>query len=180
MKDEELVYKIQNGEKELYGEIMERYEGKLFGYIKHLVNQEPEEVEDLVEEVFISGYINLQSFDSKKRFSSWIYRIAHNKAIDYFKKKKTYTKGLTEDNEELLPNEEKLTEELQIEEERKMKIKEAIDKLEVKYREAIILNYFEEKSYDEISDILHIPVSHVGVILFRAKKILKEKLKDIN
>ena len=78
MTDEEIVRLVQLGEKEKYGEIVERYERQLLIYVRRLINQREEEVEDLVQDVFISAYVNIQGFDHKLKFSSWIYRIAHN------------------------------------------------------------------------------------------------------
>jgi RNA polymerase sigma-70 factor (ECF subfamily) len=179
VSDEKIVKLIQGGEKEKFGEIIKRYQGRLFGYIKNLINKNNMEVEDVVEDSLISAYENLNGFDTSKKFSSWIYRIAHNKAIDYFKKKRIISEEIDSRDEILETRNEKLIEELEIEKERKIKVKKAIEGLELKYREVVLLYYFEEKSYEEISDILHIPVGNVGVLLFRAKIMLKKILEKI-
>lgn len=175
MSDEEIVRLVQNGKIEEYGEIVKKYDVQLFRYIKRVVNQEDEEVEDLLQNTFIKSFENIQGFDVKKKFSSWIYRIAHNICIDYFRQKKM-VKLNVEDQEEWLGSGEKLIEELEIEKEEKKKIGEAVKRLEVKYREVVWLYYFEDKSYDEISDILHIQRSNVGVMLNRAREKLKKIL----
>lgn len=176
VSDEKIVKLIQGGKVEKFGEIIERYQGKLFGYIKNLINQNNMEVEDVVEDTLISAYQNLNGFDTSKKFSSWIYRIAHNKAIDYFKKKRLKKESL-EDKDETIESNKKLIEELEIEKENKAMVNKAVDKLELKYKEVVVLYFFEDKSYEEISDILHISTSSVGVLLFRAKIILKKILK---
>jgi len=176
MTDEEVVRLIQNGDKEKFGEIVERYQEKLFWYVKGVINQNNEEVEDVVQEVFLSSYENILSFDCNKKFSSWIYRIAHNKAIDTFKKKRVKKESI-EDYDEFFGNDDKLLEELQIDKEKEESVEKAINKLELKYKEVVRLYYFDQKSYDEISDILRIPTGNVGVLLFRAKSILKKELK---
>lgn len=173
LRDEEIVARVQNGNKEAFGEIVERYEKRLFGYIKNLINQPNEEVEDLLQEVFISAYVNIQGFDTRKKFSSWIYRMAHNEAVDYFRTKRKKT-ILDETNEELVGDGRKLIEELEIEKEETETVKGAVEKLELKYKEVVMLNFFEDKSYEEISDILHISVSNVGVLLCRAKDKLRK------
>lgn len=176
MTDNEVVALILSGDKEKFGEIIERYETKLYKYLKNLTNQEAGIVEDLAEEVLTSSYINLRGFDTTKKFSSWLYRIAHNKAIDYFKKKKPVISVKTDvDWMENIASEEKLAEELEIEKETKKEIVETVNKLEIKYREVIWLYFFENKSYEEISDILQIPTTNVGVLLNRAKKKLKQE-----
>jgi len=173
--DEEVVKKIQSGNEEEFGKIIEKYQGRLFGYIKNLTNQNNMEVEDLVEETLISAYENLNEFETNKKFSSWIYRIAHNKAIDFFKKKKLKISQI-EEHEELIGENDKLLEEMDNEE--KERVNAAVESLELKYKEVVLLYYFEEKSYEEISDILHISTSSVGVLLFRAKEKLKKILKN--
>jgi RNA polymerase sigma-70 factor (ECF subfamily) len=175
MSDEEIVKLIQDREREKFGEIIERYQGKLYGYLKNLTNQKQEEVEDLVEEVLVGAYINLQDFDTKRKFSSWIFRIAHNRAVDYFKKKKIKIIEI-EDNEEIFGDKQKLLEDVEIEKENSKNINRAVESLELKYREVILLYYFEDKNYEEISDILHIPTNNVGVILYRGKEKLKKIL----
>lgn len=169
MSDEEVVRRVQEGDKDAFGEIVERYEDKIRRYVLRLTGG-GEEVDDLVQEVFVSAYVNIQGFDTAKKFSSWIYRIAHNKVVDYFKK----IRPQSLDNEDWLPENKKLIEEVLIEKEEKERVWRAVMELELKYREVIILYYFEEKSYEEIGDILHLSVSNVGVTLCRAKKKLKE------
>ncbi len=123
-----------------------------------------------MEESLIAAYQNLQGFDDNQKFSSWILRIAHNKTVDYIKKKKPKLAG---DELEDVKDDKKLFEELEIERENKKELYKAIGKLELKYREVIVLYFFEEKSYEEISDILRITTNNVGVILNRAKEKLK-------
>jgi len=175
LTDEEIVERVKKGKSELYGMIVEKYQVPLLRYVRRVINQAEEEVEDIVQEVFIKGYENIQSFDRSKKFSSWIYRIAHNVCIDFFRKKKPVDTTI-EDSEELFESGEKLIEELAIEKEEKRAVIMAVEQLELKYREAVLLYYFEEKSYDEISDILHTNTSNVGVLLLRAREKLRKLL----
>lgn len=177
MTDEDVVKLVTKGDINKFAILVERYEKRLMGYIRHLINQSEEEMEDVVAEVFIDSYRNLRGFDTEKKFSSWIFRIAHNKAIDYFRSKKK-TVILSDEAEELTWNEEKLIEDLEIEKEERKRVTMAVEELEVKYREVVLLYYYEEKSYEEISDILHINTNQVGVLLFRAKEKLKKSLKS--
>ena len=166
------------GDEEKYGKIISRYEKRLKGFIKKLIGNNLE-VDDIVEDSLILAYQNLRGFDAKQQFSSWILRIAHNKTVDYIKKKKPKLVGDDEiTNYELrITNENKsIIEELEIKDEDKKEIHNAINKLELKYKEVIILYFFEKKSYEEISDILHTTVSNVGVMLNRAKTKLKQFL----
>ncbi len=81
LSDEQLAVLVQNGDKEKFGVLMERYQGKLFRYGKKFLSNE-DNIEDVVQDVFIKTYQNIQSFDSTQRFSPWIYRIAHNTYVN--------------------------------------------------------------------------------------------------
>lgn len=170
MTDEKIIAKIQGGETERFGEIIDRYQRRLTGFIKKIIGNH-DEVDDLVENSLVAAYVNIQDFDTKRNFSSWILRIAHNITVDFIKKKKPQI--LPEDWEGI-DNKNKLFEEMETEREEKMKVNKALKKLELKYREVLVLKYFEDKSYEEISDILHKNTSNVGVMIKRAKEKLKK------
>ncbi len=172
LSDEELVEKIRKENSELYVEIVKRYQQKLYRYLKYLTNNSTE-VEDLVQNVLIKTYQNLFSFNIKKKFSSWIYRIAHNEGINFLRNRKREKQISLEDlNSPLAGNSSSMNDNL-IKEEVQKNVKQCLDKLEPKYREPLILYYFEDKSYKEISDILRIPIKTVGTFIFRGKKIMK-------
>lgn len=177
MTDEQAVESIQKGKIDDYEKIVERYEGRLYGYIRNFTNQPREEVDDLVEEVLIKAYENIQGFDVRKKFSSWIFRIAHNTSIDFFKKKK-FKKESIDDREESLAANEKLIEELEIDKEEKERVNKAVNGLELNYKEVVLLYFFENKSYEEIADILHTTTNNVGVLLNRAKLKLRKTIYE--
>jgi len=171
LPDEEIVSLVVNGEKEVYGQIVERYEKKLKRYIMTFTKKE-EDADDVLQNVFIKVYKNLMTYDRKLKFSSWIYRIAHNESLNlvnssFLQKvialQDWLTVGIHEEIEEKIDSEMLKTQ-----------LKKCIDRLEIKYREPLILNLYEEKSYEEISDILRIPVRNVGVLIHRAKIKVKE------
>ena len=174
MTDEEIIKLVVSGQSEEYGKIIERYEKRLRGFIYKIMGNNPE-VDDLVEDSLISAYQNLNGFDTKQQFSSWILRIAHNKTVDFIRKKKPKLVG---DELDDVKEDKKLIEDLEIEKESKKELHRAINKLELKYREIVVLYYFEDKSYEEISDILHTTTSNVGVMLSRAKQKLKNVIRN--
>src|SRR3989339_753357 len=133
--DEEIIKRVQEGDKEAFGEIVDKYEKKLFWYIKRLINQPEEEVEDVLQEVFVSAYINILGFETTKKFSSWIYRIAHNKAVDYIKSAKNRHHGgkIDEEWEENIEDKKKLIEDLEIEKDERRRVRKAVGGLELKY-----------------------------------------------
>lgn len=177
--DEEIIKNVQKGNLEQFGKLVNKYDKKLFGYINKITNQNNEQIEDLLSEVFIKAYENIQSFNNKKKFINWLYRIAHNTCIDFFRRNKIATVTLNPDDD-FYPSKDLLIEDAEIKKERLEEINGAISRLEVKYREVIILYFIEEKNYDEISEILRISTSAVGVLLFRAKQKLKKMLTSKN
>lgn len=166
--DEQIVVLVKE-DKEIYSEIVERYQEKLLRYVKYLIG-DAHKARDVVQESFIKAYINLNSFDISKKFSSWIYRIAHNLAINEAKKHQKEIKLF--DNIEN-DDHEKIEKEL----ERKeviSELKKCLKQLPLIYKEPITLYYLEEKSYEEISDILRIPGGTVAIRIRRAKQTLKK------
>jgi len=170
LTDEQLVKIIREKDKELYSEIIKRYQTKLSHYLKKFI-YDSDELEDVLQMVFIKSYRNLYGFDIHKKFSSWIYRIAHNEAINHLKKNSKGQISLEEVEYKIIDEKINLHEEID-----RNLLKEKIDKLltnvNLKYREPLILFYFEQKSYQEISDILRIPKSTVGTFIKRGKEIL--------
>lgn len=172
LSDEELVEKIRRENNELYVEIVRRYQQKLYRYLRYLTNR-PSEAEDLLQDVFIKAYRNLFGFDTKKNFSSWIYRIAHNEGINFVKKTARKKEVSLENIDFSLESPASSVEDALTKEEIRVKVTQCLEDLEAKYREPLVLYYFEDKSYREISDILRIPVKTVGTFIFRGKRILK-------
>ncbi len=175
LSDEELVEKIRSEDNELYAEIVRRYQQKLYHYLRYLTNR-PSEAEDLLQNVFIKAYRNLFGFDTKKKFSSWIYRIAHNEGINFLKKtarKKQISLESLENIGFSPKSKADSVEDVFIKKEIRERVKQCLDELEARYREPLVLYYFEDKSYREISDILRVPTKTVGTFIFRGKRILK-------
>ncbi len=175
--DEELVVLIRTKEKERFTDIVERYKDKLLRYATYLIHDEQKAM-DVVQDAFIKAYVNLNGFDVRKKFSSWIYRIVHNEAMNSVKK---YHKETP-----FLPNVDFQSEEnIEYDFTRKEIIENAqscLDGMSVLYSEPLALYYLDEKSYEEISDILRIPMGTVATRINRAKilmKILCQKLKKI-
>ncbi len=159
---------------------MRRYETKLKRYILRLTNVSPETADDILQEVFIKTYTNLQSFDPYLSFNSWVYRITRNEVISHHRKHKRRPQGHTIDIEQRIL--ENIQSELNVESDIDLSMQadligSAIDKLPEKYREVMILRFLEEKSYKEISDILRKPVGTVSTLLNRAKKKCLDSLE---
>ncbi len=171
LTDEQIVAKVINGDLELYEQIVSRYQVKLGRYIKRLTNRS-EEVDDILQEVFIKAYKNLRGFDQKLKLSSWIYRIAHNESVNLIKS--SWIQKITSlDNFFDFGQNDSVEKEIDQKELFKQ-IARCLKKLDIKYREPLVLFYYEEKSYQEISDILRIPIKTVGVYIHRGKQKVKK------
>ncbi len=160
--------------------IMERYQEKLFYYIRKISNLDKEDIEDLLQEIFIKAYQNLNAFDPNMKFSSWIYRIAHNQTIDHFRKTKSRPQiaFLEQDIKEEILNNVKSDFDIKKEIEKKETKREVLDilnNLDDKYKEVLMLKFIEEKDYKEISDILKKPIGTVSTLINRAKKQFKKE-----
>ena len=182
ISDEELVTKALN-DLEVFGEIVERYQQRLKFYILRISHFSDLEAEELLQESFIKAWKNLNDFDQSLKFSSWIYRITHNEVISAFRKYKS--RGL--DQETIL--EPELFENIPLELDfvsdfdknlNTTKIQKILSELSVEFREVLVLKYFEDKSYTEMSDILKKPEGTVATLLNRAKKAFKKTMKRQN
>jgi len=179
--DAELV-SLSLSNRNAFGYLVERFEEKLNRYLKRLGVHTHEDRQDILQDIFLKVYKNLNGFDSGLSFSSWIYRIAHNEAISWYRKQNVRPEGhLVDGTDELflyidsgLPSAEQLVD-AHINSRR---LKLALILLEVKYRDPIILRFFEHKEYDEISDILKIPIGTVGTLISRGKKKLEQLLTE--
>ena len=179
--DEDLV-RCAKQNKECFGCIVKRYEYKMKNYVKRVAGASLESTEDIVQEVFLKVYLNLDRFDESMKFSSWIYRIAHNQAVNkylYEKRRKTECLFNQESGEIsfAIRDEKDFWHELQ-QKSINNELKKVLKTIPEKYQKVIELSYFSDNSYQEIAKKTARPVNTVGTMLSRAKKILKAKLQQ--
>lgn len=178
--DEEIAEMVQSGDIDAFAALINRYQEKMMRYAQKFLSSHEEEIKDVIQVIFIKAYKNIQSFDPKRKFSSWLYRIAHNELVNTLKKKRVVSLSLF-NLDTFVPYfaaENKLKEEISRNQMWEM-VNKSIEKLEPKYREPLILYYFQELSYKEISDVIRIPISTVGIRLRRARKKLKSIYKEL-
>jgi RNA polymerase sigma-70 factor (ECF subfamily) len=176
MADEELA-SLSIDKSEAFGVLMQRYQTRLLAYIRRLSGVRSEDAEDILQESYIKAYLNLRDFDNKLKFSSWLYRIVHNETISEWRKRKARPSVILESEDwEKIKSEGDLYDSIATESD-KEHLAKAIAKLPEKYRQAIVLKYLEERTYEEIADILRKPVGTVGTLINRAKKQLQKILK---
>lgn len=165
---------------EQFGVLMDRYEMPITRYLMRLTGWAEPEIQDILQETFIKAYRNLNDFDPQLKFSSWLYRIAHNQAVDAIRHHTARpTAGIlpVEDVAQFLSAKEDPVKELATQE-ILQKVRQAILHLPLRYREVLILRYLEEKNYDEIVDILKKPKGTVATLLRRGRDLLEEAMKE--
>ena len=184
LEDDALVSEALAGREDSYSKLVDKYQKSLYFHIRKMI-KEVELVDDLVQEVFMKAFHNLNSYSNEYAFSTWIYRIATNHTIDYLRKKKLQTLSIDQpyktkdgDMEMQLPDESFSTDMPVMKKERKAVVQEAIDDLPEKYRLVIEMRHMEEKTYQEIADILDLPLGTVKAHIFRARELLYKALID--
>ncbi len=180
----ELISLALSGDQKAYADIVKRFREQIYHFIYRMVKDKAQ-AEDLTQETFIKAFRALSSFNSDYAFSTWLYKIAANNCIDYFRKKKLATCSLDTPikakNGEIqrdFPDKEQGPESELISKERTGQIQVAIDSLPKKYKEAILLRHSQDKSYEEIAKELNIPLGTVKVRIFRAREMLKSRLLE--
>lgn len=178
MTDEEIAAKVQRGDTQAFGVLVERYEPKMLRYARKFLFG-VQDAEDLVQEVFVKAYINIQGFQTQRRFSPWLYRIAHNEFLNALKKK-TRQPLLFFEPDTLFPHpiSPEFADRDTLERELHDALVECLDEVDRKYREPLILYFFEDLNCQEIAQVMQIPVSTVGVRLKRGKESLKKKYAE--
>jgi len=164
-----------------FGVLIGRYEQKLYRYVRRITDASHEECEDILQEIFLKTYRYLHNFDPSLSFSSWIYSIAHNETISHFRKRSVRPHTIREEDGGIYLKNIEADLDMAKELDRaqlQIQVKEVLKKLGPKYKDILILRYLEEKSYQEISDILKLPVKTVGTRINRAKKQLHQVLTE--
>ena len=178
LSDEELV-KLTLADQENFLYLVDRYKSRLMNYIRRLTNTNDEDAEDALQEVFIKVYLNLNDFNGDLKFSSWIYRITHNQVISRHRKLKARPEGYAVNIDDAAAR--SLAADINIAAGADLQLlKQAIfkilNKLDDKYREVLILKFWEEKNYREISDIIKKPPGTVASTINKAKQEFKKEL----
>lgn len=183
-QDSKLIKLAKVGDSKAYDALLIKYKNSVYNIVYRMV-RDKQEAEDLTQEAFIKAFNSLLSFNEEYAFSTWLYKIATNNCIDFFRKRKLQTYSLDKPiqykNSELqqeYPDPDLNPEKTIIAQERSQIIREAIDSLPEKYHVAIVLRHQDEKSYEEISEILDLPLGTVKARIFRAREMLNKLLKD--
>lgn len=183
-QDKRCVARALAGDETAYSELLGKYRAALRKHIRKIARDRME-VDDLVQDIFVKAFAALPSYSPEYAFSTWLYKIATNHAIDYVRKKKLPTvsidKTIKTDEGEMpmeLPDTTYRPDRHIVEDQQKALIQEAIDTLPPKYHRVIVLRHQEEKSYEEIALELDLPLGTVKAHIFRARELLNKYLRD--
>ena len=184
-KDYMLVQRALNDkDQRAYTELMGRYKDSVFYMLLKMVNNS-DDAEDLTIETFGKAFKRLDQYTPQFAFSTWLFKIASNHSIDFIRKKRIRAISIdqgysNEDGEKyVIPvKEDSLDpEESMQKDERIQRMRDVVEKLKPRYKRLVELRYFEEKSYEEISEILELPIGTVKAQLFRARDFMFELMK---
>ena len=181
--DEDLVASILDGQPELFADLVGRYQGRLVNYLHRMLRNQ-EDAHDLAQEVFVKIYGALDRFDPKYRFSTWLFRVAQNAAIDTIRKRRLKLVSIHRDDADgeggdwELPGDDPTPYQTSRNIERGAAIHQAIDELPYEYKELISMRHYAELSYDDIARLKDMPLGTVKNKLFRGRQMLKEKLAE--
>ncbi|MCD6380479.1 RNA polymerase sigma factor [bacterium] len=169
--DNELVKKSVNGNEKAFREIITRYNGVVYAAVRSIMGNS-DETDDTVQDIFIKIYKGLPRFKGKARFSTWVYSIARNEALNALKRQKMNLYNIEEFHNLTASND--TPEEAYSKKEVTRSLEGYLERLNNNYRAVIELRYLAEKSYLEIADIMDIPIGTVKTYVYSAKLRLKE------
>ena len=178
--DSELVSSAIEGREDSFEEIVRRYQRPIAAYVYRMVGNY-ESALDLTQDVFIKVYNSLARYSSEYKFSTWIYKIAHNASIDHLRRASTREQALVTESdgetfERPIQSKKMTPEEENEKRERREEIETIVRNLPSAYRELIVLRHSHDMSYDEIADVTGLPLGTVKNRLFRAREMMRDVL----
>ena len=176
--DSELVVSAIKGRESSFEELVRRYQRPIVAYVYRMLGDYDAAL-DVTQEIFIKIYNSLHRYSSEYKFSTWIYRIAHNAAIDYMRRHKQVEQSLEiEANDEVFEMQlecKRLSPEQEREQsEWRTEIYSVVQKLPTNYRELILLRHTQDLSYEEIAEVTNLPLGTVKNRLFRAREMMRQ------
>jgi len=178
MTDEQIISRVRGGEARMFGELVQRYQDPVFGMALRFVGGRGD-AEDIAQEAFLRVYKNLDTFKGEARFSTWLYRITFNLCADWLRRNRRADRraAAVEEAAEVADQRMDLEQGI-LESERRAEIRSAIDALDERYRNVIVLLYYQGLSYGQIAAVLGVPAKTVETRLYRARKLIREYLES--
>jgi len=178
MTDEQIIGRVRGGETRMFAELVRRHEDLVYGMVVRFVGRS-EDAEDIAQEVFLRAFRGLDGFKGESKFSTWLYRVTWNLCTDWLRRnRRPDRRADSVDEADALPDKRVDLEGGVLEEEQRVAVREALDRLDEKYRSVIVLHYYQKLSYDQIAAVLDMPAKTVETRLYRARKALRESLES--
>jgi len=181
--DIELVQRAINGDQKAYAELMERYRDAIYYMLLKMVNNSAD-AEDLTIVAFGKAFKNIKQYTANFAFSTWLFKIASNNAIDFMRKKKLNNISIDENirDTDSIPinirSEQPTPEERMISEQKITMLRSVVAQLKPRYRKLVELRYFNEYTYEEISAEMDLPIGTVKAQLHRARELLQNAMTE--
>jgi RNA polymerase sigma-70 factor, ECF subfamily len=165
-----------------YALILRRWHPILSRYLHRFLGHSAEATDDVLQDVFIKVYLNLNGYDHARPFGPWIYRIARNEALNFLRHRKAEPPMVTGEEAQFIIEQltdgvdlQETSEQLRIED----KVRSAINQLDLRYRDVLVLRFLEDKGYDEIAEIMRVPAGTVATLISRGTRQLRTALHAI-
>jgi RNA polymerase sigma-70 factor (ECF subfamily) len=177
MTDEEIIGHVRNGDTRPFAELVCRYQDAVYGMALRFTGA-PGDAEDVAQEAFLKAYRSLSAFKGEAKFSTWLDRIAYNLCVDWLRKNRRPDRRVSSMDESAEPSDGRVDIEAGvIASEETERVRAALAELDEKYRGPIEMLYYQKMSYGEIAAVLEIPEKTVETRLYRARKLLRERLE---
>lgn len=181
-EDRLLVDALKGGERDSFALMVTKYRESVIRICRGYVGSY-EDAEDLAQEVFIEVYRSISKFRGDSQFTTWLYRMAVNKSLNYLRYHKNrfrlYKSGESAGEETLINHPDDIrTDDGAIDSDHRTALREALDKLSENQRTAFILNKYEELSYNEVADVMESTLATIESLIFRARQNLRKHLSD--
>jgi RNA polymerase sigma factor (sigma-70 family) len=186
IKDYKLVRKaVEEGDQKAYAELMSRYKDSIYYMLLKMVNNR-DDAEDLTIEAFGKAFRNIRQYTPDYAFSTWLFKIATNNCIDFIRKKRKLMLSIdrgfeNEDGQDValeIKSDGPGPDDTLMKKQKVMMMRDVVDKLKPRYRRLVELRYYNELSYEEISEELKLPLGTVKAQLFRAREFLYQIMKN--
>jgi len=178
--DKDFVTRLKSGDKRAFEKLFTDYKNMIYTIVNRMVYNK-NKIDDLVSDIFVKIYQNIHRFEERAKLSTWMYRIAYNHCLDYIRKTKMDPLEAYEPLDSMfdLSNNALDAEKMVLKGEREQFLYALVDSMPERYRMVLNFYYFEGISYNDISEIMGIPIGTVKTYLFRAKVYLREKMEKL-
>jgi RNA polymerase sigma-70 factor (ECF subfamily) len=173
--DATLVLASQNGNQDAFALLVQRHQRRVFNLVYRML-QQYEEANEVTQETFLAAWQGLSGFRGNALFSTWLYRIAYNCALKQIEQRKRDNALQVAIQTGPIHGDERLGAQLEMRDRQKL-VREHLSTLPTKYRIVLILRYLQGMSYEEMAEVLHLPIGTIKTHIFRARKLLKEHLE---